>query len=382
MIDAGYTVSTLQKLVQINSVNPGLVPGAPGEKEIASYINSELQQMGLNPEISDAAPGRPNVICVLKGNGGGKSLMINAHTDTVGVEGMENPFGAQIVDGKLYGRGSYDMKSGIAAMLSVAKTFAGQTTKLSGDLVLTFVADEEHESVGASAVAEKIRTDAAIVTEPTDLRLCLAHRGFAIHKITVHGKTAHGGNHMLGIDANLKAASILTELASLAGSLPGTRKHPLCGEGSMHVPLIEGGRSLFIYSHKCTFHTERRTLPGETVDSVNTDLTELMNNAKAKDPDLRADIEEVLWRSPYEISPDREIVKTVTKAAESVLGRIPETIGHTWWEDSAIFGEAGMETMILGAKGGGIHEDVEWVNTSSVIDLAEILYRTALDYCS
>ncbi len=382
MIDKAFTINTLQKLVQINSVNPGLVEGAPGEGEIARFIHEQLIQMGVDSRITDAAPGRPNVTAIIKGNGGGKSLMINAHTDTVGVEGMDDPFSARIENEKLYGRGSYDMKSGIAAMLAVAKSFADSKPDISGDLVLTFVADEEHESVGAAAIADEIRTDSAIVTEPTDLRLCLAHRGFSIHKITVHGKTAHGGNHMLGVDANVKMGLLLNEIAEFAKHLPVQNRHPLCGEGSMHVPLIEGGRSLFIYSHKCTIHTERRTLPGETQKAVETDLRNLIANVKKKDPEFRADLEDVLWRSPYEISPDKDIVKAATSAAESVLGKVPETIGHTWWEDSAIFGEAGMETMILGAKGGGIHEDIEWVEIGSVIELAEILYRTTLDYCS
>jgi acetylornithine deacetylase len=382
MIDKTYTINTLRKLVQINSVNPGLVKGAPGEGEIAWFIHNQLNELGLESKISDAAPGRPNVTAIIKGDGGGKSLMINAHTDTVGIEGMDDPFSARIENGKLYGRGAYDMKSGIAAMLGVAKAFADEKPDTAGDLVLTFVADEEHQSVGATAVAKEISTDAAIVTEPTDLRLCLAHRGFSIHKITIHGKTAHGGNHMLGVDANMKMGALLNEIAHFAKSLPEQKRHPLCGEGSMHVPLIEGGRSLFIYSHQCSIHTERRTLPGETADSVNADLNKLISRVKAKDPEFSADLEEVLWRSPYEISADREIVKTVSAAAESVLGKLPETIGHTWWEDSAIFGEAGMETMVLGARGGGIHEDVEWVETESVIDLAEILLRTSLSFCS
>ena len=315
MIDKTYTINTLRKLVQINSVNPGLVKGAPGEGEIAWFIHNQLNELGLESKISDAAPGRPNVTAIIKGDGGGKSLMINAHTDTVGIEGMDDPFSARIENGKLYGRGAYDMKSGIAAMLGIAKAFADEKPDTTGDLVLTFVADEEHESVGATAVAKEISTDAAIVTEPTDLRLCLAHRGFSIHKITVHGKTAHGGNHMLGVDANMKMGALLNEIAHFAKSLPEQKRHPLCGEGSMHVPLIEGGRSLFIYSHQCSIHTERRTLPGETADSVNADLNKLISCVKAKDPEFSADLEEVLWRSPYEISADREIVKTVSSAA-------------------------------------------------------------------
>ena len=374
-IDKQYITETLQKLVQINSVNPGLDEKGPGEKEIAIYIAERLQEMGIEPIIEELAPRRLNVTGVIKGDGSGRSLMLNAHMDTVGVKGMSDPFSGRIENGKLYGRGAYDMKGSIAAILGAAKAIRESDRTLNGNLVLSFVADEEYESIGAEALVKKIRTDDAIVAEPTNLRLCTAHRGFGIWKITTKGKTAHGGNHHLGVDANGNMGLLMAEIHRRAERLQEEKVHPLCGAASMHLPLVSGGRSLFIYSHECEVHVERRTLPGESREEIEMDLRELMNELQSRHSGFEASMELVIWRSPYEIDTNRSIVKRVSDSLEAVRGTQPEIIGHTWWEDSAIFGDSGIETVVLGPKGGGIHEDIEWVEVESVVDLARVFLK-------
>lgn len=380
MIDKSFTTQTLQKLVRINSVNPGLDPDGPGEEEIGTFIRDTLNALSLPCEIETLSPGRVNVTAKLKGTGDGPSLMLNAHTDTVGVAGMGEPFSGRIDGNRLYGRGSYDMKGSIAAILAVAKALKGNDIQLNGDLILSFVADEEYESIGAQALVKNLTTDAAIVTEPTDLKLCLAHRGFGVFKITTEGKTAHGGRHEQGIDANLLMGSVLSELNTLAKRLPKESTHSLCGQASLHVPLISGGRSLFVYSNRCTIHAERRTIPGETLEKVIAEFQSIIDRLGSQNPDFRATLESEIWRSPYEVDKESSIVSATKTAAENCLGKDPAIIGHTWWEDSAIFGEAGIKTVILGPTGGGIHEDVEWVELESVYKLAEILYRTAINF--
>ena len=381
MADHDYTIRSLQKLVQINSVNPSLDPSGGGEKEIGLWIAGALESLGLQTDIDEFEPGRLNVTGILPGTGGGKSLMLNAHMDTVGITGMEEPFSGAIRDGKLYGRGAYDMKGGAAAMLGAAKALVDSGQRLKGDLILSFVADEEYASLGAQRLVEKYKSDSAIVTEPTGLGICLAHRGFGIFKVVSEGKTAHGGKHREGVDANAKMGLLLTELHGLAKELPEQKKHPLCDEASIHVPLIEGGRSLFIYSNQCTIHVERRTLPGETQEEVTAELNSLLEKVRQQDPEFTASLECMLWREPYEIAAERPIVKDLQESAKSVLGQVPPFMGHTWWEDSAVFGQAGMETVIMGPTGGGIHQDIEWVETESVVQLADILSDTARRYC-
>lgn len=382
MIDRNFTTTTLQRLVQINSINPALEGGGAGEMEIGKYIHDLLGQMNIEAEIDVLSPGRINVTGKVRGSGGGKSLMLNAHMDTVGVAGMSEPFSGKIENGKLYGRGSYDMKGGIAAMLGAAKAIQEKKMKLKGDLVFSFVADEEYESLGAQALVKKIKTDAAIVTEPTDLKICLAHRGFGIYKITTHGKTAHGGNHHIGIDANLKMGLLLATIDKVASVLPQQKHHALCGQASMHVPLIQGGRSLFIYSHACTIHLERRVLPGEWEQDVEWEIKQIINGLRQQDMHFRADLERIIWRAPYEIKKDARIVECLAASAKEIMNTPVTYIGHTWWEDSAILGEAGIDAVIMGPKGAGIHEEVEWVEVDSVIQLAEVLCQTAIRYCA
>lgn len=379
--DNHFTTCTLQKLIQINSVNPGLDPDGPGEEEIGTFIRDTLNNLSVPCEIEPLSPGRINVTARVTGTGDGPSLMLNAHTDTVGVTGMEDPFSGRIDGNRLYGRGSYDMKGSIAAILAAAKALKENDVQLKGDLILSFVADEEYESIGAQALVKNLTADAAIVTEPTDLNLCLAHRGFGVFKITTEGKTAHGGRHDHGIDANLMMGSVLAKLNTLAQRLPKENTHPLCGEASLHVPLISGGRSLFVYSNSCTIHVERRTIPGETKEKVTAELQSILDRLRKQYSGFQATLESTIWRSPYEVDVSSTIVTATKKATTDFVGEEPATIGHTWWEDSAIFGDAGIDTVILGPAGGGIHEDVEWVELDSVHRLAEILYRTAINFC-
>lgn len=382
MNNAAYITQTLQQLVRINSVNPSLEDTGAGEQDIGKFIANELRNIGIVCAIDEIKPDRINVTGVIQGSGGGKSLILNAHMDTVGVAGMDGPFSGSNKNGKIYGRGSYDMKGSIAAILAVAKALIEQKKQLKGDLIFSFVADEEYESLGANSFVEKYSADAAIVTEPTDLKICLAHRGFGIFKIITTGKTAHGGNHRLGVDANAKMGLLLARLVSYAKSLPEKKLHSLCGEASIHVPLIKGGKSLFIYSNECVIHAERRTIPGETLKEVTDELYHMIKKLEAENTNFNASIECILWRDPYEISQNRDIVQQLSKVSGTVLGKSYGYIGHTWWEDSAIFGNAGIETVIIGPKGGGIHEEIEWVEIDSVIKLSNILYHTAISYCS
>src|SRR6185369_17660375 len=163
----------------VNSVNPTLVRGAPGEAEVATLIAAEMRRIGLDVSIETVTHGRPNVVGVLEGRAPGRTLMLCGHTDTVGVAGMVNPFTPVERDGRLYGRGSQDMKGGVAAMISAATSMARRGDLSSGRLVVACVVDEEHSSIGADALVKSWRADAAIVTEPTDLQIAVGHKGFA-----------------------------------------------------------------------------------------------------------------------------------------------------------------------------------------------------------
>src|SRR4029077_5434965 len=185
-------IRLLRDLVAINSVNPTLVPGAPGEREIADFIAAEMRRSGLDVSVEPVADGRANVVGVVEGRTKGRTLMFCGHTDTVGVAGMIDPFTPVERDGRLYGRGAQDMKGGVAAMMSAAATIAERGGLVSGRLIVAAVVDEEHSSIGADALVARWRGDAGGVTEPTDLAIAVGHKGFAWVEIDVEGRAAHG----------------------------------------------------------------------------------------------------------------------------------------------------------------------------------------------
>jgi acetylornithine deacetylase len=248
-------------LVAIDSVNPALVSGGAGEGEIARFVAEWARGARLDAEMLEATPGRPSVLVRARGTGGGRTLLLCGHLDTVGVEGMAAPHAPRVDGDRLHGRGAYDMKAGLAAALVACREAA--SLGLAGDVVVAAVADEEHASLGVREALGAVTADAAIVTEPTELELIVAHKGFVWAEIEVTGRAAHGSRPHLGVDAIVKAGPVLTALGELDGALA-ERTHPLLGRGSVHASLIRGGEELSSYPARCVVGLERRTLPGET----------------------------------------------------------------------------------------------------------------------
>lgn len=378
-IDGGFARDTLAELVRVDSRNPTLAPGAPGEGPIAGLVAEMLGSLGMEVEIVEPEPGRPSVIGRRRGTGGGRSLMLNGHIDTVGVEEMERPFEPRIEDGRLYGRGAYDMKGSIAACLAAVKALGDAGIELAGDLVVAAVADEEVASLGTSAVIERARTDGAIVTEPTELAVCLAHKGFAWIEIEVEGRAAHGSRPDLGVDANLAIGRALAEVAGLERELAGRRPHPRVGPPSLHVGTLAGGTGWSTYAARAVAGVERRTIPGETAEGALAEIEGRLERIGAAGAKLAARV--ALSREPFEAAEDGPLVRALTNGAREALGREPERIGVAYWMDAALLGAAGIETAVFGPAGAGAHEVVEWVDLESVERTAETLARAAIGYC-
>ena len=380
-IDEDYVLGALRDLVHINSVNPALMNDAPGEAEIASYVWNALDAIGLDTKRIESTPGRTSVVGKRDGRGNGKSLMLNAHLDTVGVVGMDEPFSARVEGGRLYGRGSYDMKGALAACLGAAKALGDARINLAGDLLIAAVADEEHASIGMSDVIGVYDVDAAIVTEPTQLEICLAHKGFAWIEIETFGKAAHGSQFTLGVDANMSMGRVLAELELMQQRFKNSPGHSLLGRPSLHAALVQGGTAESVYAANCRLTVERRTIPGETESQVMGEMLQIIEKLKVSDPKFVATAASKLYRQPFEVSQRAEIVQALEKTATAVLGATPSFVGENPWMDSALLAEAGVETVVMGPSGGGAHSDEEWVEIESVIALAEILARTAIEYC-
>jgi acetylornithine deacetylase len=367
------------RLVAIESVNPDLVATGSGEAGIAAFVASWLEEHGLSVEIVEPAPGRTSVIGVLPGTRGGSSLMLNAHLDTVGAGGMTDPFVPVVKEGRIYGRGAYDMKGSLAAIMIVARE--ARKLGLRGDLIIAAVADEEVASLGTSAVLSRREADAAIVTEPTELRLCLAHKGFVWMEVETEGVAAHGSRPDLGVDAVAHMGRILTGVGHLDRRLRNGRGHPLLGRGSIHASLIEGGQELSTYPARCVVKLERRTIPGENGAGALREIEELIGAAREGDPQLVASARLLLERPPSQLGADSFVTEAVERAASECLGKKPEVVGVAYWMDMALSNAAGIPTVAFGPSGEGAHADVEWVDVASLETCVRVYLRAAKLLC-
>jgi acetylornithine deacetylase len=349
-------------LVAIDSVNPALVPGGNGERDVALFVAAWCERHGLEVEL--VGEERPSVVAWQRGSGRGRSLLLNAHLDTVGVAGMAAPYDSRVENGRLYGRGAYDMKGALAAILLATVAVEG----LRGDVIVTAVADEELASIGTEAVLERVHADAAIVPEPTDLQLAVAHRGFVGFELETHGVAAHGSRPDLGVDAIVKMGHVLVALEQLGERLQSGRRHPLVGTGSVHASLIEGGQELSSFPARCLLTAERRTIPGETATDVERELRELAGEAT---------VCLIASRDPYEAPLEHPFVELVAR----VTG-VRELVGSPFWTDAALIAGAGIPTVLYGPAGKGAHAEIEWVDLASLERVRRVIVDTATEWCA
>jgi acetylornithine deacetylase/succinyl-diaminopimelate desuccinylase-like protein len=375
----GDVAELAAQLVAIESINPDVVSGGSGEVGMARFVAEWCERAGLETSLTEPARGRPNVVAVARGSGGGRTLILNAHTDTVGVAGMTDPFVARLDGGRLYGRGSYDMKGSLAAcMLATAEA---ARRGLRGDLVLTAVSDEEFASVGTEAVAASIQADAAIVTEPTEMQIAVAHRGFVCFEIETIGRAAHGSRPHLGIDAIAKMGRVLVGIEELDRELRVHPTHSRLGSGSVHASLIEGGQEYSSYPARCLLQAERRTIPGETAELAEGEIRDILSASVRDDPEFTGEVRVVAAREPFEVAEDAELVEVVRRSATMVMGAEPDVVGVSFWADSALLAASGIPTVLFGPRGEGAHAEVEWVDAGDLERCVEIYAAVAGDVC-
>ncbi|MFI6122961.1 M20/M25/M40 family metallo-hydrolase [Streptomyces sp. NPDC051064] len=335
----------LARLVSIDSVNPGLVPGGAGETVIADFCGHWLAARGFEVHRLEKCPGRPSLVAIARGTGGGRSLMLNGHLDTVSLADYDgDPLDPQMRDGRMYRRGTFDMKGGIAAMM-VAAARATAHGPLRGDLILACVADEEHSSSGTEEVLESFTADAAIVTEPSHLEVTLAHKGFVWFGVEIDGRAAHGSRPDLGVDAIAKAGHFLVALEQLGQRLSEGPGHPLLGKGTVHASVITGGEEPSTYPAHCRITLERRTVPGENADTVESELVSVLDQLAATVPDFGYRLTRGLHREPFEADREAAIVRTLARHAETSLGHPPVVHAEPFWTDCALLDRAGMPAL-------------------------------------
>ena len=373
-------LALLRDLVAIDSVNPALAPGGAGEAAIAEHVATVMRGAGLDVAVSEAAPGRPNVVGVVEGRAPGRTLMLCGHLDTVGVEGMRDPFTPVVRDGRLYGRGAQDMKSGVAAMVDAAARLAVGGALPTGRLVVAAVADEEHASLGADALVRDHAADGAVVTEPTDLRMATCHKGFEWVEVETRGRAAHGSRPADGRDAILRMGRVLGRLEDVNARLAAGPSHPLLGPASLHASTIDGGGELSVYPDRCRLSFERRTLLGEPPDAGLAEAQGILAALARDDPEFEGSVRPVFTRPPHELPMDHPLCRALADVLKR-RGAPAEPTGMSFWTDAAILTAAGTPAVLFGPRGAGLHSQEEYVEIDSVLTCRDILIDLARDFC-
>jgi acetylornithine deacetylase len=376
-IEEDSIIELLKGLVAIDSVNPSLSPSHKGEGEIGEHVAGLLRDIGLDVELQKVAEGRNNVIARLRGRMGDKKLLVLAHMDTVGVDTMTiPPFDPVVVENRLYGRGSSDTKAGLAAAIAMAQELILKCEDFKGELIIAATVDEEYEAAGVETLVKLIGADAAVDLEPVGMRAVIAHKGFAWQEFQVIGRPAHGSDFAKGIDAIIETGRLLEELSSLSKRLS-KNVHPVLGPPSLHASQIRGGEGWSTYPATCTLTVERRTGPRETEDKVKREFQAIVDRLAKED--IKTSTQTRFFRPATEISPNERIVKSLLRSAAEI-GVVCPVGGMAAWPEAGPLNLAGIPSVVFGPKGCTGHEADEYVDIDSVVQCAQILRATVLDF--
>jgi acetylornithine deacetylase/succinyl-diaminopimelate desuccinylase-like protein len=391
-VTAAAAVGLAVQLVRTDSVNPALVPGAAGEAAAAGLLARRLDCAGFDVQLVPAAgaPDRSSLVARHAGTGGGRSLLLNGHLDTVGIAGMTEPFAGRIaggrVRGRLLGRGACDMKAGVAAMVTAAEAAAAAGT--AGDVVLALVADEEHASAGTEAVLDFLGgqlPDACLVGEPTWLDLAVAHRGYAVVQVAFTGQAAHSSQAALGVNAVSHLGRLISAVEQRDAALAAGPAHPVAGTGSMMTTVAGGGTSPFVLADAAFAVVERRTVPGEASAGTLAEVEAILGTLRAVDQAVHAEASLLLSREAWEFDPSVPAGAALSGILADRLGarrgRVPGPVGAPYWMESALWQAAGVPTVVCGPAGGGMHAEDEWVDLAQVRAYADALADTIGAFC-
>ena len=374
-------VELLCALTEINSVNCTLVPGAPGETEIADFIGKWFADRDFEVTRLEATPGRPSIVACSKGATTDSKIMLNGHIDTVTIASYDgNGLKAVRKDGYIYGRGTFDMKGGLAAQMVAAHRAVQRG--IAGQVIVAAVSDEEHGNVGTEEVLKHFTADVGVVAEPTMLGLTVAHKGFVWFDLTVNGLAAHGSRHDLGIDAISKAGYALVALDKYAAELTARPHVKYLETPSVHASIIKGGEELSSYPAECTIAIERRTVPGETPEGVRAELVAILDEVAASTKDFSYKIGGGFTRAPLQVSEDHKIVGLIQNSFQAHTGNAIGFRGEWYWTDAAMMNDAGITTVLFGVDGEGAHAATEWATESSVHTVADVLTDVVVQWCN
>ncbi|MCG8640789.1 MAG: M20/M25/M40 family metallo-hydrolase [Desulfobacterales bacterium] len=380
-VDTGFLSQSLMEMVSIKSENPFDEAPRPGyrEKEMAEYLADTMTGLGMAVSKRDVAPGRPNVFGTLKGTGSGPVLMLAGHTDTARTDGYKDAYDVREDRGKIYGRGACDMKAGIAAYLEVARLLKASGTRLSGDLIIAGIADEEFRMLGSKDVGRNGPfASQGIIGEPTELAVCPANKGRVSTFIRTHGRAAHSSVPEQGTNAILHMAEVIRAFQDYNQELLAATPHPLCGHGRFNPGIVKGGVQVNMVPDLCELEVDRRTLPGETKDGVYEEFRRRLDPLGEKIPGFRYDLTDPSWLiPPNDIAVDEPVVQSLLTAHAAVTG---QTVRPTAFVAGSDAPHMGFPTVVCGP--GSInqaHSTREFVSLEQVADAARMYLRVVLD---
>jgi acetylornithine deacetylase/succinyl-diaminopimelate desuccinylase-like protein len=377
-------ISLISDLVCIESVTPWLVEGGAGEREVVDYFSAYVADLGVEVEVLEIAPDRFNFIATLRGTGGGPSLCLNAHADTVGFAGWPETALVPRLDGeRLYGLGAADDKGCCALALLVLRHFATAVPKLRGDLIVACVADEEGISIGSEHLVTHIKPDIAIVLEAHDLHeVVVEHQGFGWLDVNVFGKAAHGSAPDEGVDAIVGLAHVITRLSAFDAANFAARPDPKNGRTVFHTGTVKGGTDYATYPSAASLGIEIGTQPGETMKNRVEEIEQIIAEVAEFMPGLTGEVVIRLNREPFVGNGQADLVGALQRAADSNLGRSLDEVGLNAWTDAALMQAAGTPTVMFGPRGANFHCPDEWVDVPQVVTSVDILVDTISELLS
>lgn len=339
-------ITILQHMLQTNTVNP---PG--NELPLAAWIASELQNDTIEARVVDMGANRGNVIGRIAGSGQRKALVLDGHLDVVspGKQAWNHdPFSGDIVDGKIYDRGTSDMKSGVAAMLQAVKEVKREGLPLKGDLIICASSDEETDSLGAIDFVTHgslKHAGAIVIGEPTENGITIAEKGCLWLRFTTYGKTSHGSMPAAGVNAILHMNALLNELQQYSFHFT---PHSLLSAPTMNVSLIDGGVKTNVVPDTCHLTVDFRTLPGMSHDELIADFKGIFQKLQQTYPDFHGTIDIIGNRPPVETSPSHPFVTLCQEAVQEATGNRPAPTGFSGYTDAAAFVHTGLPIIICG----------------------------------
>jgi acetylornithine deacetylase len=355
-------VALTAMLVGIDSVSPSLVPGAAGEAAVVARVAARLVRSGFAVRKVGSA-GRPSIIAIREGSRPGRTIVLNGHLDTVGVEDMAEPFAARVVGDRMTGRGTSDMKGGVAGLIIAAEALARADAP--GRIIIALVADEEDGSIGTTEVLAELRgerMDVCLIAEPTWLDLAVAHRGYSLVRVTITGRSAHSSQPGEAIDVMPAMVRLLAGVAERDAGLQEAPPHPLLGHGSLMATVARAGVAPFTVAASAEVLIERRTLPGEPVTAGRDEVRALVD---AIGGEVVWSVEQVIARDAWQADADGAAGELMG-LLESALPRTPGRTGAPYWMESALWQGAGVPTVVCGPAGGGLHAVDEWVDLAQL----------------